>query len=732
MLAKTEIALTLHAALALCAFAQPVPRAPLAPSLEMGRPAMRNISPGEIHGYRAALRQNHLVRFAVQSTVPGLQLRIIGPLDQEQVLELIEADVAVGGQPTVVEFVAKSNAEYTVRINAVQVKGTGVYELKREDLGRMSPGQIAALEQARKTRLAAGTAWLKENAIPLAAVEAGHGFRDLQRLRPILGKARVVALGEATHGAREFFQLKHRLFEFLVKELGFTVFAFEAPMAESFDVNRYVLTGEGDPVKALTGLYLWPWINEEVLELIRWMRNYNADARNQRKVKFYGIDMQHVPRAANRIVAYLRHVDAEAATTAARQLVELTNPITAFGLPGPSRKRIAPFATDLQALFDERKADWVRRSSLSEWTMARQQARLLATWVDLNPMVRDRGMAENVAWILQQDGPEARIAVWAHNAHVQAHRTAMGNVLKGMFGDGVVTVGFTFNQGGFMAMTPGDRPAEPRLGEIRVGPAPAGTLDAALAATGHRVAAVPLNRTPAAGPVAEWFRSNPPRQEHGAEATGASYVPLPSASAFDLLLFVENTHAARTLAGGRQAPIPVLAAPSNLDFESGLPGQVPPGWIASPPGYWQASMQLDFGWRAAASGVQPRSGRLCAEVGRFPGNHYGESAGGIAQRIDASAFQGKHVRLRAAVRAEVDGAGNQAHLWLRISGGNYFTPLFFNAMLDNPITAGQWRTYEIVGAVPQAAKFIDYGLAMVGVGKAWIDDVSIEALEGSN
>ncbi|HTY89198.1 MAG TPA: hypothetical protein VMB80_17255 [Candidatus Acidoferrum sp.] len=79
--------------------------------------------------------------------------------------------------------------------------------------------------------------WLSTNAIRLETVEAGHGFADLQPLKPVIGPARIVALGEATHGTREFFQLKHRMLEFLVTEMGFNIFAMEATLPESFDIN---------------------------------------------------------------------------------------------------------------------------------------------------------------------------------------------------------------------------------------------------------------------------------------------------------------------------------------------------------------------------------------------------------------------------------------------------------------------------------------------------------------
>src|SRR5512133_3429322 len=72
--------------------------------------------------------------------------------------------------------------------------------------------------------------WIRDHAIPLSTVVAGNGFADMQPLKQVVGNARVVSIGEATHGTREFFQIKHRMLEFLASEMGFTIFGLEAGM----------------------------------------------------------------------------------------------------------------------------------------------------------------------------------------------------------------------------------------------------------------------------------------------------------------------------------------------------------------------------------------------------------------------------------------------------------------------------------------------------------------------
>jgi erythromycin esterase len=303
--------------------------------------------------------------------------------------------------------------------------------------------------------------WLATNAIPLDTVEAGHGFADLQPFKKIISSARIVSLGEATHGTCEFFQLKHRLLEFLVNEMGFNVFIMEASMPESFDINDYVLTGQGDPRKALAGIYFWTWDTKEVLAMIEWMRSYNADPKHVRKLKFYGNDIQSPSRAAKVTLTYLRKIDPREAETAESNLELLANPYTASAFNGLSKGKQAAIAEAVKTIlsnFDEHKEDYIARSSAEEWALARQHARVLSQNVEMqrtDPRYRDLAMAENTRWILEQEGPQAKAMVWAHNGHVSAGKAgnfpSMGWYLRQAFGSNMVVFGLVFDQGGFQS-----------------------------------------------------------------------------------------------------------------------------------------------------------------------------------------------------------------------------------------------------------------------------------------
>src|SRR5215813_99081 len=169
--------------------------------------------------------------------------------------------------------------------------------------------------------------WIRAGAIPITTVKAGNGFSDLEPLRQLIGGARIVSLGEATHGTREFFQLKHRLLEFCVAELGFTIFGIEASYPECLRVNDYVLRGTGNPAEALAGTRFWTWDTEEVLALIEWMRGWNAT--HARQVKFYGFDMQFPTEAALGVLDYLARVAPDLAAESEAPLRPLTDDFSA-------------------------------------------------------------------------------------------------------------------------------------------------------------------------------------------------------------------------------------------------------------------------------------------------------------------------------------------------------------------------------------------------------------------
>jgi C-terminal processing protease CtpA/Prc len=161
-------------------------------------------------------------------------------------------------------------------------------------------------------------------------------------------------------------------------------------------------------------------------------------------------------------------------------------------------------------------------------------------------------------------------------------------------------------------------------------------------------------------------------------------------------------------------------APTNLDFEQGQPGEVPPGWHLSP-------TAKDNGYTAKIVTDRPEAGRQAAQVALEGERKDPNAFGNLLTSFDATPYRGQRIRFRAAVRAEVSGREGQAALWLRVDreGGGVG---FFDNMSDRPIRSSEWKTYEITGNVAPDAKSIYLGLMLIGPGKAWIDSASFETL----
>jgi C-terminal processing protease CtpA/Prc len=174
---------------------------------------------------------------------------------------------------------------------------------------------------------------------------------------------------------------------------------------------------------------------------------------------------------------------------------------------------------------------------------------------------------------------------------------------------------------------------------------------------------------------------------------------------------------AALLAQAAPAPLP---APTNLDFEQGQPGEVPPGWHLS-------SLGKNNGYTATIVTDRPEAGRQAAQVALEGEKKDPRAFGNLLSFFDATPYRGKRIRFRAAVRAEVSGAESQAALWLRVDRENGAMG-FFDNMEDRPIRSSEWKTYEITGDVAPDAKNIYLGLMLNGQGKAWIDSASFETI----
>ena len=178
----------------------------------------------------------------------------------------------------------------------------------------MSTALVGCAQPATAPKLNAVQSWIVQNAVPLKTVDPQSPLDDLQPLRQMISNASIVGLGEATHGSHEFFTMKHRLLEFLVEKMGFTMFAMEGSWSAGEQINTYVLTGQGDAANVLQQFHFWTWNTQEVLAMLKWMRAYNSDSHHLQKISFAGFDCQLIePNTYQSVTQYLQTVDPQSA-----------------------------------------------------------------------------------------------------------------------------------------------------------------------------------------------------------------------------------------------------------------------------------------------------------------------------------------------------------------------------------------------------------------------------------
>jgi erythromycin esterase len=310
---------------------------------------------------------------------------------------------------------------------------------------------------------------LKENLIPFETVEATKGFEDMKVLKEILKDKQIVAMGEATHGTREFFQMKHRMFEFLVEEMGYRVFAIEDDFTGVQAINEYILYGKGSAMEAIKSITNWPWFTEEVLEMVEWRRTYNEDPNHERKIKFYGFDMQHAYENTRRTLSYMKKVDEDIFNEFDKKLKYVKNN-NVQALTTDQLNEVKSNVEELQNIFNEKKETFAKKTSQTEYDIVAQQLKVLSQSIekgilrnkptsqvgDESSAIRDRSMAENVKWIIDYESKfgNDKIMLWAHNGHVNKADFAwktMGEYLYEEYKDKYYSIGFEFYSGTFNA-----------------------------------------------------------------------------------------------------------------------------------------------------------------------------------------------------------------------------------------------------------------------------------------
>jgi erythromycin esterase-like protein len=332
--------------------------------------------------------------------------------------------------------------------------------------------------------------FVREFAQPLS--ESADTYDGLIEL---IGDARFVLLGEATHGTHEFYSERAAITKRLIAEKGFSILAIEADWPDSSRVHRYVrgATADVHANEALSGFCrfpIWMWRNTVIVEFVEWLRSFNSDIDpKSAPIGFYGMDLYSLHASIEAVLKYLEKVDPDSAKRA-RQRYSCFDHFshkpqeygyaTTVGAAEPCEEVVVEQLVELQS----KAAEFLSRDgdvAAEELFFAEQNARLIknaegyyrsmfrgraSSW-----NLRDRHMVETIENLIGHfDGShQPKAIVWAHNSHLgDARATEMshygevnvGQLMRERFGDETVLIGFSTHHGTVTAASDWGAPAE--------------------------------------------------------------------------------------------------------------------------------------------------------------------------------------------------------------------------------------------------------------------------------
>ena len=366
------------------------------------------------------------------------------------------------------------------------------------------------------------TDWAMENTQKIESLELTESQNDLSSLEQIIGSAEIVCLGENRHDLREQFQLKHRFIKYLVEEMGFTTFALEASLPYSVTINNYILNGKGNIDEIMSNMPGWfLWDTEEIKAIFQWLRTFNQNPSNNKKVNFYGIDIVAPNNALEQIFEYLQKVDKSffeqiQNLNFAQEIIEDNHWPTSLQryaqLPEGEKGTLSTNYTELYQHIKQNKENYISLSSKNEyeWILkiaysAREANKMFSEEDRLQMgLIRDQAMANIALWVKENN---EKMILWAHNVHIAKSEFSMtvlpGSKIKGMgyllneaLDDRLVSIGASFNQGRFQQ--------ENRRFES----APANTIDGVLAKLKTDYFIINLKKKPEDINVENWLNSD--------------------------------------------------------------------------------------------------------------------------------------------------------------------------------------------------------------------------------
>ncbi len=440
-----------------------------------GSEYQRRLKTNETHNYTFSLKKGEAAEFTVMQKGVDLAIDVLDPAGKR--MKTFDSPNGDFG-PELVFFDALKTGNYSIHLyffnesnpltdsadaNFIKIK-QGDYTI--QDIRKLTSDQNKERKAAALKDKQQFANWINTNAQPIKSLDAGSETDDLQLFKAILKDVSVVGLGEATHGSSEFFRMKHRMLKFLVKEMGFTSFYIEASMSRCRYINEYVLYGNGNPDTATAIQGFWTWRTDEVRDMIVWMRQYNSTVPDEKKVQFFGYDLQINDRGWKELQLFYTKVNPSRVAHLDSLQTQFDSASTWSNKPDRQQEGANLFKKIHQKCLNvlndialnEGQYEYIAGKVLYDENL--MNIKLIAqeaeSYIDLYSDRRDFYMAQNILYLLNREKPGAKVIVWAHNGHIgkipSPTYSSMGSYLDNVLKSKYYAIGFEFYSGSFQTM----------------------------------------------------------------------------------------------------------------------------------------------------------------------------------------------------------------------------------------------------------------------------------------
>lgn len=310
---------------------------------------------------------------------------------------------------------------------------------------------------------------IQSQAMVLKTIDPLQPFDDMMPLKDMIGNANYVGLGEASHGSSEIFTMKFRLVKFLVTEMGFTNFGIEEDWGNGLQLNEYIHMGKGNPREFLKLLYP----ADEIVAMVEWMKDYNADQAHEKKIQFIGLDLKTMEQDVfTKVVDYVKLHHPEILSEVEESYKELSAAAVSLQeymkLTPEKKKKFNANAAKVVKLLENKTGQLKNGIAASELVWVKGTAKVIENYTammipsDYAQIVtlHDQYLADHAEWAQQAFG--GKTMLWGHNIHVakgvidkEMYPKVAGQFLKERFGDQYVAIGTTTTKGKFTAFSEG-------------------------------------------------------------------------------------------------------------------------------------------------------------------------------------------------------------------------------------------------------------------------------------